>query len=174
MLILRGLVFLAHALADRNDVPATEVVLEEAVELARGDPIWELAPVQADCEQYRGHQLRALELYAESLSWSGTTGESHQMLMDIRSMVLSMSALGLAEMALEMQGLARLEEERTGRFGDAPMYAERFADSVATARAQVTPEVARKAVDRARAVPVTDRAAHAIELARQAQANIQN
>jgi predicted ATPase/class 3 adenylate cyclase len=169
LLILRGLVFLAHALADTLDVPATEAVLVEADELAGGDPIWELAAIHADCESYRGDDVRALELYSESLSWTSTTGESHQMLMDLRCHVMCLARLGHGEPALEIQELVRLEEERTGRIGDSPIYVQWFTDAVAVARDLVTPAIAQSAVERARAVPVTDRAAHAIGLARDIQ-----
>jgi predicted ATPase/class 3 adenylate cyclase len=168
-LILRGLVFLAHALADVQDVPNTEAVLAEADELARGDPVWELEAIHADCEHYRGDDLRALERYADSLEWTSTTGESHQMMMDMRSLVLCLSGLGQGEPALEIQELVELEEERTGRVGDAPFYSKWFGDAVAAAREQVTADAARSAAQRARQVPVTDRAAHAIRVARDIQ-----
>ena len=164
-LILRGLVFLAHALADTQDVSSTEAVLAEADELADGDPVWELAAIHADCEHHRGDWLRALELYAESLSWSSTTGESHQMIMDMRCLAMSLSHLGHGEPALETQELVRLEEERTGRVRESPDYAKWFNEALGAAHELVTPAVAERAFERARAVPVTERAVHAIELA---------
>ena len=168
-LILRGLVFLAHALADAEDVLGAEAVLAEADELARGDPVWELAAIHADCEHYRGDEVRAIELYADSLAWTSTTGESHQMMMDMRCLVLCLSSLGQGEPALEIQELLELEEERTGRVGGAAYYSKWFEDAVVAAREQVTADVAHGAAQRARQVPVTDRAAHAIKVARDIQ-----
>lgn len=168
-LILRGLVFLAHALADAEDVLGAEAVLAEADELARGDPVWELAAIHADCEHYRGDEVRAIELYADSLAWTSTTGESHQMMMDMRCLVLCLSSLGQGEPALEIQELLELEEERTGRVGGAAYYSKWFEDAVVAAREQVTADVAHGAAQRARQVPVTDRAAHAIRVARDIQ-----
>jgi predicted ATPase len=52
-LIVRGLVFLAHALTDWGNPEATEAVLEEADDLAGGDPSWDLAPIYADCARCR-------------------------------------------------------------------------------------------------------------------------
>ena len=149
-----------------QDVPGTEALLAEADELAREDPVWELAAIHADCAHYRGDELRAIELYADSLSWTSTTGESHQMMMDMRCLVLSLSSLGQGEPALEIQELLELEEERTGRVGGAPFYSKWFEDAVLAAREQVTADAADGAAQRARQVPVTDRAAHAIRVAR--------
>lgn len=115
LLILRGLVFLAHALADSEDLSATEAVLREADELADGNPVWELAAIHGDCADMRDNPVAAVELYAESLSWTSTTGESHQMLMDLRGLVNELARLGAGEATLEVYELMRLEEERTDR-----------------------------------------------------------
>jgi tetratricopeptide (TPR) repeat protein len=167
-LILRGLVFLAHALADSQDVDATEAVLMEAEELADGDPTWELAAIHADCAEVRGDTAAAVRLYSESLAWTSTTGESHQMLMDLRALATNLSHLGDREGALEVAELVRLEEERTGRVGDLPASVEWFGEAVATARELVSPGAAESAAMRAREVPADRRAEHALELAERA------
>jgi tetratricopeptide (TPR) repeat protein len=164
-LVLRGLVLLAQALADSGDFVAAEGVLAEADELAAGDPVWELAPIHADCAELRGDHLAALSLYAESLSWSSTTGESHQMLMDMRGMVTDLASLGSYESAIEAYELVRLEGERTGRVGNTAAWDTELLESVATARDAVTPEVAAAAVGRATRVDVSQRANRAIALA---------
>ena len=69
-LILRGLVFLAHAHADAQDVDALKGVLKEADELADGDPVWELAAIHGDCEAYTGDERAVLARYVESLAWT--------------------------------------------------------------------------------------------------------
>ena len=148
-LVLRGLVFLAQALADSGDFVAAERVLAEADELAAGDPVWELAPIHADCAELRGDHLAALSLYAESLSWSSTTGESHQMLMDMRGMVTDLASLESYESAIEAYELVRLEGQRTGRVGNTAVWDAELLESVAAARDAVTPEVAAAAVGRA-------------------------
>jgi predicted ATPase/DNA-binding SARP family transcriptional activator len=167
-LILRGLVFLAHALADSQDVDATEAVLMEAEKLADGDPTWELAAIHADCAEVRGDTAAAVRLYSESLAWTSTTGESHQMLMDLRALATNLSHLGDREGALEVAELVRLEEERTGRVGDLPASVEWFGEAVATARELVSPGAAESAAMRAREVPADRRAEHALELAERA------
>jgi predicted ATPase/DNA-binding SARP family transcriptional activator len=163
-LILRGLVFLAHAYADRQDVERTEAILAEADELAEGDPIWELAATHGDCELYKGDNRAALSRYAEDLAWSSTTGESHQMLQDMGCLALSLARYGDYEDALEVFELLRLERERTGRPGDLPAAMVWIQEAVSSAHQQVDPQTAQAAATRARQVPVTNRAAHTIEV----------
>jgi tetratricopeptide (TPR) repeat protein len=164
-LVLRGLVLLAQALADSEDFVTAEGVLAEADELAAGDPMWELTPIHADCAELREDYLEALSLYAESLSWSSTTGESHQMLMDMRGMVTDLASLGCYASAIETYELIRLEERRTGRVGNTAAWDAELLGSVAAAREAVTPEAAAAAVARASQVDVSQRASRAIELA---------
>ena len=163
-LILRGLVFLAHAYADSQDVEQTETVLREADELADGDPVWELAAIHGDCDWIKGHDLAALSWYAESLAWTSTTGESHQMLMDIGCIVPSLARLGDGEAALELFELLRLERQRTGRPGDLPTAMVWLLEAFTAAHDQVGPETAKRAAARAREVPVTGRAAHTVDV----------
>jgi hypothetical protein len=164
-LILRGLVFLAHAYADPQDVEHTEAVLREADELADGDPVWELAAIHGDIAEYSGDPAGALAWFSESLAWSSTTGESHQMLMDMTCIALALARLGRDEDALESAQLVRLERERTGRSGDLPTSHVWFQEAVTAVLGRLDPESAQRAVARAREVPVTSRAAHAIEIA---------
>jgi predicted ATPase len=131
---LRGLVFLAHALANGGDAEATEAVLGQAIPLARGDPQWELAAIQGDCAQLRGDHLAALALYAENLSWSSTTRESHQMLMDMRDIATELARLNRCEEAVEVHELVRLEEHRTGRVGTMPIALQWLADAITGAK----------------------------------------
>ncbi|MBV9421472.1 MAG: winged helix-turn-helix domain-containing protein [Solirubrobacterales bacterium] len=163
-LILRGLVFLAHAYADPQDVESTEAILTEAEELADGDPSWELAAIHGDCEQYKGNDVAALTWWAESLTWTSTTGESHQMLMDIGCIGDSLARLGDGEAALEVFELLRLERERTGRPGNLPTSQIWIQEAVAAACKQVDPKTAQGAAARARDVPVTNRAARVIQV----------
>jgi tetratricopeptide (TPR) repeat protein len=158
-------VLLAQALADSENFVAAERVLAEADELAAGDPMWELAPIHADCAELRGDYLEALSLYTESLSWSSTTGESHQMLMDMRGMVTDLASLGSYASAIETYELIRLEERRTGRVGNTAAWDAELLGSVAAAREAVTPQAAAAAVSRASKVDVSQRASRAIELA---------
>jgi tetratricopeptide (TPR) repeat protein len=164
-LILRGLVFLAHVRADMKALDATETVLAEADELAQGDPIWELAAIHADLALDRGDHVRATELYAESLSWTSTTGESHQPLMDLRCLAACLSSLGDAEAAIEVFELVRLEEERTGRIADNTWLVEVFAPARRRADERAGRAVGHAAAARAKLVPSPDRAARAIALA---------
>lgn len=167
LLTLRGLVFYAHSLADMQDLDGTETVLREADELAAGDPVWELTAIHADCAHLRGDNLAALTLYAQSLSWTSTTGEAHQPLMDLRCLVTSLVNAGDSETALEVFELLRLEEQRTGRLGDMPISIQWLSEAVAAAKERVDPENAQRAAERAREVPEPERAARAIELAGQ-------
>lgn len=164
-LILRGLVFLAHALADAQLVDATEAVLKEADQLAAGDPVWELAAIHGDCETCRGNELGALARYVESLTWTSTTGEFHQMSMDMSCIVVPLARLGYGAEAIEVFELLRLERERTGRPGDLPTALTWLEEAAATAEQQTDPAAAESARTRADNVPVTERAARTIELA---------
>jgi predicted ATPase/DNA-binding winged helix-turn-helix (wHTH) protein len=164
-LILRGLVFLAHAYADTQDVESTEAILTEAEELADADPTWELAAIRGDCEHGKGNDIAALSWWAESLTWTGTTGESHQMLMDISCITMSLAHLGAGESALEAFELLRLERARTGRPGGLPTAQIWLQEAVTEARQQVDQETAQRAAARAREVPVANRATHVIQVA---------
>jgi predicted ATPase/class 3 adenylate cyclase len=165
-LVLRGLVYLAHALADAEDPDATESVLVEADQLAGGDRSWDLAPIHADLAMMRGQWAKALGLYAESLSWSSSSGEFHQALMDMRALAECLAQVGEGEGALEVSELLALEEQRTGRVGDNPQWHWRAA--VMKARSAGDPDASKRAAARARAVPVARRADRAIEIARAA------
>lgn len=164
-LLLRGLVFLANAYADAQDVKSAEAILAEAEELADGDPVWELAAIRGDCEHYKRNDISALAWWAESLTWTSTTGESHQMLMDINCIVMSLARLGADEAALDVFELLRLERARTGRPSDIKDCKIWEQETVTAARKQVDQETAQRAIARARAVPVTRRATHVIQLA---------
>jgi predicted ATPase/DNA-binding SARP family transcriptional activator len=164
-LVLRGLVFLAQALADSGDFAGADGVLAEADALAAGDPTWELAPIHADCAELRGNHVAALSLYAESLAWSSTTGESHQMLMDMRALVSDLASLEAYESALEAYTLTRLEEQRTGRVRSTAAWDAELLEAAAAAREAVTPDAAAAAVSRATGVDAPQRASRAIELA---------
>ncbi len=163
-LLLRGLVYLAHALADAEDAGATEAVLAEADKLAGGDRAWDLAPIHGDLALMRSEYAEALRLYTESLSWSSTSGEFHQALMDMRAVAECLAQLGEREAALEVNELLTLEERRTGRVGDNPQWHWRAA--IMMARSAVVPGASERAAARARSVPVACRADRAIELAR--------
>ena len=169
---LRGLVFLAHALANSGDADATEEVLREATRLARGDPLWELTPIYADCAQLRGDHFAALSLYAESLAWAISAGESHQIMMDMRDVATSLAGIGEYDQALEVHELIILEERRTGRVGTMPNAFQWLADAIGTARHAVTAEVASRATARAADVAVAHRASRVLELARTSAAHI--
>jgi predicted ATPase/DNA-binding SARP family transcriptional activator len=164
-LILRGLVFLANAYADAQDVKSAEAILTEAEELADGDPVWELAAIRGDCESYKGNDLAALSWWAESLTWTSTTGESHQMIMDISCITHSLGRLGAGEAALDVFELLRLERARTGRPGDVPRFQIWVQEAVTAAQEQVDQETAQRAAARAREVPVNSRATHVIQVA---------
>jgi predicted ATPase len=164
-LILRGLVFLAHAYADTQDVERTEAVLVEADELADGDPVWELAAIHGDCAEYSGDDLTALSWFSKAFAWTSNNGDSHAMLMDMHCVMLALARLGDEEAALEVAELLRLERERTGRPGEMPKAQVWVQEAVTAARQQVGPTVARQAAARAREIPVASRAAHTIKLA---------
>lgn len=166
-LVLRGLVYLAHALADAGDPDATEAVLEEAGPHAAEDPMWELTTIYADCALMRGDNGAALELYTKSLRVASTSGESHQVMMDMRAVALSLLRFGKTEPALEVSELVALEEQRTGRLGDSPEWAS-LREELTNTRQAVDPGVIEQAWSRARSVPVAQRADRIIELARAA------
>ena len=167
-LILRGLIFKAHVFADTKDVPATLAVVEEAGKLAGDDPTWELDNVRADCAFFTEDYVGAIRLYGRSLSWTSESGESHQMLMDLRCLQLALARAGFAEAALEVAQLTRLREEETGRAGMPPHLAGELAESLTRARAQVGTDATNRAVARARAVGAGQRIVRALELANEA------
>lgn len=162
---LRGLIFLAHALADSGDWRRTEDVLREASVLSDGDPSWELAAIYGDCAEWRGDPDGALALFAESLSWTSTTGESHQMLMDMSAIGANLARVGRYEDALEVYELLRLEQRRTGRVGVVQAWSQSLEEAIGLARAAVPDDVARRATVRAAELPVASRAARVIALA---------
>jgi predicted ATPase len=167
-LILRALVFLAHAYADLEDVDSAERVLAEADELAGDDPAWELDAVRGDCALYRGENTRAIELYARSLAWTGHRGESHQMLMDLRCLGICLGRAGHADAALELIELVRLQEEQTGRAGNISAAAGMLQDSRARSLKQAGPDAEEAATNRAHAVPASLRVQRALELSARA------
>jgi predicted ATPase len=162
--LLRGLVYLAHALADAGDPDSTEAVLAEARPLADEDPTWELTPIYADCALMRGDNPAALELYTRSLGQASTSGESHQVMMDMRAVALTLLRVGRAEPALEVGELVALEEQRTGRLGDNPDWFS-LRDELTRARQTADAGLLERASTRARAVPVAARADRVVELA---------
>jgi predicted ATPase/DNA-binding SARP family transcriptional activator len=164
-LILRSLVFLAHTLADKEDITRTEAVLDEADELAQGDPVWELDAIHADCASLRGRYREALRLYTASLTWTSTTSESHQILMDIRCIAKSLTDLDRLEEALEVAELVALEERRTGRSARHPSLIGWFDHALSAAKQRAGTGVASDAAKRASQVPPTERAIRTIEVA---------
>jgi predicted ATPase/DNA-binding SARP family transcriptional activator len=171
-LILRALVFLAHAYDDLEDVESAERVLAEAGELAGDDPTWELDAIRADCALYRGDNTRAIELYAKSLAWTSQSGESHQMLMDLRCLGISLGRAGHAEAALELIELIRLHEEQTGRAGNISSAVAMLQDSRARSLQLAGPDAQQAAAARARAVPASLRVQRALELSARAAAGV--
>jgi predicted ATPase/class 3 adenylate cyclase len=171
-LVLRGLVYLSHAMLDSRDFAATETVLREAEELACGDPVWQLAAIYGDIAHLRGDDLAAIELYAANLSWSSADGEIHQTLMDLGCLAASLARFGDSQAALEITELVRLEEERTGRVGDSGNSDEFLGDAVAVAQERAGAAAAHSAASRAREVPVAQRAGRALELAADALAAV--
>ncbi len=167
-LILRGLIFEAHVFADMKDVPATLAVVEEAAKLAGDDPTWELDAIRADCALFTEDYAGAIRLYGRSLSWTSESGESHQMLMDLRGLQLALAGGGFAEAALEVGELTRLREEETGRAGMPQDLAGELAESLTRARAQLGTDAADAAIARARATGAGQRIVRALELANQA------
>jgi hypothetical protein len=167
-LILRALVFLAHAYADLEDVESTERVLAEAGELAGDDPTWEPDAIRADCALYQGDNTRAIELDAKSLAWTSQTGESHQMLMDLRCLGISLGRAGHAEAALELIELIRLHEEQTGRAGNISSAVAMLQDSRARSLKLAGPDAEEAAAGRVRAVPASLRVQRALELSARA------
>ena len=163
-LLLRGLVYLAHALADAGDPDATEAVLKEAGPLAASDPTWELTPIYADCALMRGDYTAALNLYTKSLQLASASGEAHQVMMDMRAVALSLLRLGKTEPALEVSELVAREEQRTGRLGDSPEWASLRAELTAAHQA-TDPELLEHVTTRARSVPVAATADRILELA---------
>jgi predicted ATPase/class 3 adenylate cyclase len=165
--LLRGLLYLAHALADAGDPDSTEAVLAEARPLADEDPTWELTPIYADCALMRGDNSVALELYTRSLGQASTSGESHQVMMDMRAVALTLLRLRISEPALEVGELIALEEQRTGRLGDNPDWFL-LREELAQAREAADAGLLEGATARARSVPVAARADRVVELGRTA------
>ncbi|HTW12151.1 MAG TPA: hypothetical protein VME01_05365, partial [Solirubrobacteraceae bacterium] len=163
-LTLRGLVILAHAYGDNDDLENTERVVAEAGELAGDDPTWEIDAIRGDCALFRGDNRRAIELYAKSLAWTSQTGEFHQMLMDLRCLGICLGRAGHAEAALELIELIRLHEVQTGRTGNISSAAAMLADSRDRSLQLAGPVAAKAAVARARTVPASLRVQRALEL----------
>jgi hypothetical protein len=76
----------------------------------------------------------------------------------------NLSGLVEAEPALEVFGLVRLEEERTGRTVHVPGAAQPLPRRTLP-HVMAGPEVTRRGTERARQAPVHERAARAIEIA---------
>ena len=167
-LILRALVFLAHAFADLQDVTNTERVLTEAGALAGDDPVWELDAIRADCALYRGDYTRAIDLYAKSLTWTSQTGESHQMLMDLRCLGICLGRAGHAHAALELIELIRLHEQDIGRGGNIAGAVALLNDSHARSLQIAGSEGEREAITRARTVAPSQRVERALQVSAEA------
>jgi predicted ATPase/class 3 adenylate cyclase len=164
-LILRGLVFMAHALADMADVPATLAVVDEAAALAGEDQVWELDAIRGDCALVGGEPSRAIRFYAKSLAWTSESGEAHQMLMDLRSLTLSLAQAGHAEPSLEMGEITRLIELETGRVGVPPELAADLGSALGSARETAGETACLAAITRARELEPGQRVVRALELA---------
>lgn len=164
-LILRALVYLAQTLADMHDVSGARAVIEEADAMCRGDPAWELDAIRGDCAMFAGDHLEALRFYAKSLEWTSESGESHQVLMDMRCLVLTLVGAGHPEAALEVSELTKLVEDDTGRVGTFTELADDLVDCRFRARQAVGDAVAAQAAERARATDPSKRVRRALELA---------
>jgi predicted ATPase len=163
-LLLRGLVFMAHTLADMHNVPATMEVVDEAAALADDDRLWELDAIRADCALYLGQFERAVELYAKSLAWASDSGESHQTLMDLRSLTVSLARAGRHEAALEMSEITRQIELETGRRGAPPELIKDLAGARADVQQALDEPTAAAAVERARRLEPGQRIVRALQL----------
>lgn len=163
-LLLRGLVFLAHALADTHDVSGTMEIVDEAAALTDDDRIWELDAIRADCALYCGEFERAVHLYGRSLAWASESGESHQTLMDLRSLTVSLARAGRSEAALEMSEITRQIELETGRRGAPPELVEDLAGARADVQQALDETTAAGALERARRLEPGQRIVRALQL----------
>ena len=167
-LILRGLIFKSHVFADLENVEATLAVVEEAAKLAGDDPTWELDNVRADCALHSGDYVGATRLYGRSLRWTSESGDWHMILMNMRTLQLSLAGCGHAEAALEVSELTRLLEEDTGRFGTSPGLSAALAECIADLCARLSTDATDAAIARARTTGAGQRIVRALELADQA------
>ncbi len=168
-LTVRGLVTLAHALADLGEVDRTEQVLDEADEVA-GKAQASIINVRGDCAMYRGDHTRAAVLYTESLRWSSENDEAHQALMDLRCLGICLGRGGYAEAALEVIELVRLHEEGTGRAGNISSAVRLLQESRAHALELAGPTAEQEAIARARSVSVSLRIQRVLDLSARALA----
>lgn len=160
--------FLAHTLMDLEDVAATQALLEEAGRLAGDDPTWQLDAIRGDCALYAGDPGAAIGFYCKSLAWTSESGESHQMLMDLRGLEISLALAGHAESALELFELTRLHERHTGRIGTSPELAEELQQAESHAHELAAVDAAQAAVARARSIPPSLQVGRALELGNRA------
>ena len=166
--ILRGLVFLAHVLVDLEDLTGVQTVLEEADALAAEDPNWELDAIRGDYAYLCGDYTDAIRFHIKSLAWTSRNGESHQVLVDMRALEVSLARAGDGEAALEVSELARLHEQQTGRPGVSPELIGQLEQAVSHSRELVGIDAARAAIARARRVAPGLRIHRALQLGEQA------
>ena len=170
-LILRGLVFLVHALVDDGQVDQAEPLLKEATTLSGGDPVYELDPIRGDIAELRGQDAEAARCYARSLAWASSTGESHQSLMDLQALASTLAKAGHGEAALEAAELYHIQEASTGRLGEHPEWARELERSIQLARGTAGEAASQAARARARALPTGQIAHRAVALVEAAVGN---
>ena len=164
-LILRGLVFLVHALVDDGQVDRADPLLEEAAALSRGDPRDELDAIYADIAELRGDDETAARFYARSLQWATDADEAHQSLMDLQGLAATLARTRHSEAALEIAELYRMQEAATGRVGEHPESAREFEQAIDLACMTVGEAAARAARARANELPPGQTAQRALMLA---------
>jgi tetratricopeptide (TPR) repeat protein len=167
-LILRALVFLAHVLVDRRDLRRAHTVLEEADQLAVGDPSVELDTVHGDYALLSGDYPQAIEYYVKSLAWTNQSGESHQVVIDTLALATALARAGHGPAALEVRELARLQQQPTGRFDVEPDRIEQLEQARSDTREELGPGAVATATTNARGVPPNLRVARALRLGQQA------
>lgn len=167
-LILRALVFLAHVLVDLKDLRRARTVLEEAKQLALGDPSVELETVYGDYALLSGDYLRAIEYYVKSLAWTSQRGEAHQVVIDMMALAIALARAGHCPAALEVGELARLQQQRTGRSHLEPDRIEQLQQALSHTREARRPSAVETATANARRVPANLRVARALHLGQHA------
>ncbi len=153
---------------DLRQLPRAWAVLDEAGALAAGDSTFELDAIRGDWAYFSGDYAEAIDYYARSLAWTSRSGESHQVVVDMRALELGLARAGCPEAALEINELARLHEAEVGRQGVAPQLVGEIEAAVSTCHAMLGADAVAGINARARDTSPELRIDRALSITRQA------
>jgi len=168
--IVHSLANLAQSIMHAGDLTEAGSLLDEAESLGEGMEMEGVAAlglpsIRADWCIRTGDPGRGLRGYVDSLTYSRTMGQLSAW--DIAGIAIALEQLGEAEVALE---IAAVLERATAEWGTTLETVSFDAGGVRApmerARGALTPEQARAAETRGRAVEADERATHTLEVAR--------